>query len=314
MTMTAPAPADTTAPAPVAEAPTAKRSLGDLADLLGVDTVKGVELGKPSCIAVMAEPGAGKTTLLGGIIKVPDYANAKVAVVDTEGGTSVWALDPQIMHAVETGQITVFKIDKTDVMASKIMLDKLLGYTDENGQKQIGALFSPAFDVDVIIIDTFSTLQEVGLGYFMATSKNGAGVQDGQAAYGKLAPWTNDILWSLQNGKPLGIVSSHTMDKKDKKTGVDKLTMKLAGSAKDNVAAIPDLVAYMGWQVKEDEEPQQSHLVAHMSQSPVVTVKNRYGFHEPFWDFSLPSLFAAINAKIDASKAVVAAVTQSANK
>lgn len=299
---------DTTA-APEA-APT-QMTLASLADLIGVPTVQAVELGKPSCIAVMAEPGAGKSTLLGGIIKVPEYANAKVAYIDVENGTSVWANDPQIMHAVETGQITVFKIDKTDPMNAKPMLDKLLGYTDESGQKQIGALFSPAFDVQVIAIDTFNTLQEIGLAYFMATSKNQAGVTDGMAAYGKLAPWTNDILWSLQHGKPLGLVASHTMEKTDKKTGFNKLTMKLAGSAKDNVASIPDLVAYMGWEVREDEEPQTAHLVAHMSQSPTVTVKNRYGFNEPFWDFSLPALFAAINAKIEASKAVVQAVTQS---
>jgi hypothetical protein len=290
-----------------------KMSLGMLASQLGIVIPDAVSLGKPKSMAIMAEPGTGKTTLLGGIIKVPEFANAKIAYVDIEDGANVWALDPQIKHAVDSGQITILPIPKNDPLAAKQKLDQLFGYTDENGQKRTGALFSPAFDVDVIMIDTFSGMQEIGLEYFMATTRNQAGVVDGMAAYGKLAPWTNAILWELQLGNPFGIVTSHTMEKKDKKTGVEKLTMKLAGSAKDNVAAIPDLVAYMAWQTIDEEEPQVSHLVAHMSQSPDATLKNRYGFTEPMWDFTLPSLFAAINTKIDASKAVVQSVTQSTN-
>ncbi|MGN6325772.1 AAA family ATPase [Pseudolysinimonas sp.] len=291
-----------------------KLSLAALADVLGAKTKNSATLGKPSCMAFMGEPGTGKSTLLGGIIKVPAYKDAKVAYVDVENGTDVWALDPQITHAVETGQIQVINIDKTDPMTSKPLLDQLLGYTDANGQKHVGALLSDSVDVDVIALDTFSTLQEIGLAYFMATCKTTDGRQDPLAAYGALATWTNDILWALQNGRPLGLVSSHTMEKKDKKTGIDKMTMKLAGSAKDNVAAIPDLVAHIGWEEREDEEPRYSHLVANMSQSPYITVKNRYGFTEPFWDFSLPSLFAAIDEKIAGTHAVIAAVTKSTSK
>lgn len=283
--------------------------LGALAEMIGMDVSDSVEVGPPNSIAIIADPGAGKTTLGGGIIKVPGFENARVAYIDVEKGTNVWALDPQIMHAVKTGQITRFSIDKTNPIKAKEQLDKLLGFTDETGQKQIGALFSPAFNVDVIVIDTFDTLQEIGLAYFMATTKNKDGVMDGQGAYGKLAPWTTNILWELQLGKPFGIVLSHGMEKKNKKTGIDVLTMKLNGSAKESVASIPDLVAYMGWQVDESEEGQKSHLVAHMSQSPNATLKNRYGFTEPMWDFSLPRLFEAINVKIAASKAVVEAVT-----
>lgn len=289
----------------------ARRSLEELSELVGIEVSDSVELGSPSCMAIIADAGAGKTTLAGGIIKVPEFKDKKIAYIDVENGTNVWALDPQIMHAVQTKQITRFRIPKTDPIKAKPMLDKLLGYTDETGQKQIGALFSPTFDVDIIIIDTFDTLQEIGLAYFMATTKNSAGVQDGQGAYGKLAPWTNDLLWEMQLGKPFGLVLSHGMEKKDKKTGIDKLSMKLSGSAKENVASIPDLVAYMGWQENENEEPRQSHLVAHMSQSPDATLKNRYGFTEPMWDFTLPKLFEAINVKIAASKAVVDAFTAS---
>ncbi|WP_025157251.1 AAA family ATPase [Leifsonia aquatica] len=318
MTTTAPAPApEAPAPAapeptPAAEAPAAvmQRSLGDLADLIGLEVEDSVELGLPSCIAIIADAGAGKTTLAGGIIKVPLFRNAKIAYIDVEKGTSVWAQDPQIMHAVQSGQITRFSIDKTDPIKAKGQLDKLLGYKDDNGQKHVGALFSPAFGVDVIIIDTFDTLQEIGKDFFMATTRTQDGRQDTQGAYGKLAPWTTDILWELQHGKPFGLVLSHGMEKKDKKTGIDKLSMKLAGSAKESVASIPDLVAYMTWQEKEDEEPRQTHLVAHMSQSAEVTVKNRYGFDGPMWDFSLPVLFAAIDQKIAASQGVIDAFTQ----
>ncbi|MBG6106617.1 AAA family ATPase [Frigoribacterium sp. CG_9.8] len=289
-------------------------SLSSLADIIGIETSDSVEVGFPSCIAVIGDAGAGKTTLAGGLVKIPDFKDKKIAYIDVENGTSVWALDPQVMHAVKTGQITRLPIKKTDPMKAKPQLDRLLGYVDETGQKQIGALFSPAFDCDIIVIDTFDTFQDIGFQYFMATCKNAAGVQDALAAYGKLAPWTNDVLWELQLGKPFGLVLSHGMEKKDKKTGIDKLTMKLAGSAKENVASIPDLVAYMGWQENEnDEEPRRPHLVGHMSQSPDATLKNRYGFTEPMWDFTLPKLFAAINAKIDASKAIVDAHTTSTN-
>lgn len=291
------------------EAP-AQLSLASLADIVGIEVSDTIDFGLPSCIAIIGDAGSGKTTLAGGIIKVPEFADKKIAYIDVENGTSVWATDPQVLHAVKTGQITRFPIDKTDPIKAKGQLDKLLGYTDESGQKQIGALFSSAFAalVDIIVIDTFDTLQEIGLAYFMATSHNAAGVTDGQAAYGKLAPWTTNILWELQLGKPFGVVLSHGMEKKDKKTGIDKLTMKLAGSAKESVASIPDLVAYITWQTVETEEAPVSRLVAHMSQSPDATLKNRYGFTEPMWDFTLPKLFGAINSKIEAAKAVVDAV------
>lgn len=290
---------------------TTTRNIADLAELIpGLKVKSTVDFGLPASIAVMSiGGGAGKTSTLGTIVKVPAFKDKKIVYLDFEDGTKVWANDPQIKHAVETGQITLISIDRNDPAAAKVQIDKLLGYKDEDGQKHIGALFSPAFDVDVIAVDTLDTMQEIGLNYFRVTTFSENGKQDTRAAYRLLKAWTMDIAWELHLGKPLALIASHAADKVNEKSGTSTTAMMLAGSARDIIDGVPDLVALIKWQTTEDQ-PDVKRLVAYMDKEEGVSVKNRWSFTEPMWDFSMPKLYAAIEAKIAATDEKIAKVTK----
>lgn len=302
---------------------TAQRSLADLADLLGIDESADTGTGLPHSLALIGAPGTGKTLAAGSIVKVPEFKDAQIAYVDLELGTSVWAQDPQIWseryHPTKNpgGHIHHFPIKAGNTVEAKAQIDKLFGYRDESGQKRLGALFSPAFNVDVIIVDTFDRLQSVGFDYFMATAKTKDGRQDPQAAYGMLGPWTTDIAWNLQTGSPISILLAHEMEKVDARTGQPVITMNLKGGSKESVPSAPDLVARLSKRDVIEGEGDEAHevtrYVAELAGTETALLKNRYGFTEPLWDFSLPRLYAAINQKIQSTEAVIASVKSGKN-
>jgi hypothetical protein len=209
---------------------------------------------------------------------------------------------------VKSGQINILTISKDPMIASR-ELNKYLGYRDEFGQSHTGMLLSSNVDIDVICLDTLDTLQMVLFDYLSATTLSANGKPDTLKAYGLLGQRLSKILWDFQGSEKLVLMAAHTMDHLDKKTGVERVTMKLSGSLKETVSSIPDIVAYITTEKSEVDD--QDHYVAHLTQSPTLAAKNRYGFTEPIWDFTLPTLYKLIDDKIAATDETIKRVAAS---
>jgi len=305
----------TTIEAPVAPAPV-KRSLTDMIPGLASRKKDAATLGLPGLIVLQGEAKIGKTFTLAGILKVPAYRNSRILFLDFEDGAMTLSNDPQFQAAAESGQVSIFTIDPTDTVESYNLICSLLGYKDERGRPVKGALFSEHLSeeerFDIIMIDSFDVMQKIVHDYLDMTTLSSDGLKtDKLGAYGKLAPATKDILWTLKMWNGLGIVISHVQEKNDAKTGLPKLTMKLDGSARDDAPSIPDIIVNLS---RRNDEAGTSHLVGDMSGDESMLVGNRLFHNEPVWDFSLPRLYQIINGKINQTQQKIAAVRGTAQK
>lgn len=296
-----------TAAAPVAAVP-AKRSLTDM--IPGLNIKKSADLGLPGLIVLQGESTVGKTFATTQILKVPAYKSARIWFLDFEDGSMTVANDPQFKDAVDRGQVTIVVIDPTDTVTSYNQICALLGYKDERGRPVKGALFSGALadedKPDIIIVDSLDVLQKIIHDYLDMTTLSSDGTKtDKLGAYGKLAPATKDVLWTLKMWQGLGLVVSHTQEKVDPKTQLPKLTMKLDGSARDDAPSIPDIIVNV---TRRNDEAGVSHIVGELDGDESMLVKNRLFLNEAIWDFSLPRLYQIINGKLENTNKQIAAV------
>ncbi|MDF2990251.1 MAG: hypothetical protein K0S37_765 [Microbacterium sp.] len=255
-----------------------------LPDPWETETVAIEDFGLPGSIMIHAEPGQGKTRTGAGIIKVPGFK--KLAIIDIDNGSEAILNDPELVQAYRDGRIKIIKIDKTkpDAFARfhTIFWD----------------LVTNPRDFDCVMIDTLDVAQECAVNYYKATTYNDtATALDTRKAYGVIAEWTTNVLWALQNHPQLtGITLVHTMNHEEKKTGTSALKPKFQGSAKDNAAGIPSLVAYLK---KERHDDGRVNVTADIGGADGAIAKQRYSSFLPdhINDFSLPLIYRLIRGE-----------------
>lgn len=276
--------------------------LSTLPGLEGLKIAKPQEVGRPKSILLYGAPGTRKTTLSGGIVKVPGFK--RVLYIDVDNGSEVFVNDAQVYDAVQEGRITIVQLDKTDTAATVDALGKLLGFKDENGQKVIGAAFSPSLGYDVVILDALDVAQEVMVDFYLSTTFSESGKRDTLKAWGKVTKWTTDLAWEFQNSKPLGILVAHSKEEVAEGTGRLAIKPKLSGGAKDSIAGVPSTVAYL--EFVETEEG--TKLAATIGDDSVIVAKNRYSINDKILDFTLPGFFAMVDEREAETKARIAQV------
>lgn len=196
-------------------------------------------LGDPESLLLYAEASVGKSTLAGQLIKTPGFDRG--LYIDVENGSKVFNNDPDIKRAIKEKRLSVLKIDKTapDAFA------RIHSVTQE--------IFAQPFGYDFVVLDSLDIAQGVAVDYYKANTYNESGKLDTRAAYAEVGKWTSDLAWGFQNSPHfMGVLVGHSTNDEDKKTGQSSVKPKLAGSMKDNISSIPDLVIYM-WKEKDED-------------------------------------------------------------
>ena len=285
------------------------------------------DFGLPKSIIIHGKPGTRKTSTAGAVIKVPEFKNkpVRVAYIDIDNGTEVFVNDPEVLAAVfnefasqapdgiyrdaETGEplhtfdptkprIFIAQLDKTKTLMSYDILLNLFGYSyvDQQTLKEIdveGVLFQLGFDI--VILDALDVAQEVIVAQLLATTVNEHGKLDSRKAWGEVKKWTNRIAWKFQNTPSiLGIIVMHTDEETSEVTGLKTVKPLLSGGAKETIAGVPSLVAYLELIADKDGK---TILRATVGDAPGVTSKNRYSFSAPIDGFDLEKLYSIINDK-----------------
>lgn len=251
------------------------------------------EVGNPSGILLYGPPGTWKTSTAGGIVKVPSFAGKKVLYIDIDQGSKVFVNDPEVYAGVQEGRIDIVPIDKLAPEAFG-QLKYFLGGEDEHGQFQKGEAFK--YGYDVVVLDSLDVAQDVAINWYMNnTIAEKTGKKDTLGAWGKVGPWTTDVAWAFQNYEGLGIVVMHSAESTSE-SGVFAIKPKLGGSAKDNIASIFDLVAYVDFEANP-EDRSDVQLVATLGKSDYIVSKNRWMLPDKIWSFDLPSFYQMIHAR-----------------
>lgn len=239
----------------------------DLGSILSKYVTKPEPGTKPELVLVYSPPGSGKTWFSGSASELPGVR--KVLYIDTEGST--------------VGTLDRFNPDKIDIIRVDLHPNPF-AFANTILQK----LFDPGaqHEYDVIVIDTFDTLQDLAIKSFDNS--------DGWELWRDVKDWSLDIAKKLKKLPALGIIVVHDREEKSE-SGAVVARLRLAGSAKDVLPGIPDMVTYL--ERKLDKEDNEVHTYGYFESSNKKVTKNRFGFPPLVKDVSLPVLWAFIDKK-----------------
>ena len=239
----------------------------DLDSVLSKYVVKPVASAKPELLMFYSPPGSGKTWLAASASELPGVK--KVLYLDIEGSTvgTLGSFDPKKIDIIE-----VYKHPDPFAFANTV-LTKLGDPTAKHSY-------------DVVVIDTFDTLQDLSIKAFDSS--------DGWEMWRDVKDWSTDIAKMLKRIAPLGILVVHDREEKSE-SGAVVARLRLAGAAKDILPGIPDVVAYL--ERKIDKEDGEVHTYAYFENSNKKVTKNRFGFPPIVKDVTLVNLWKYIDKK-----------------
>lgn len=222
---------------------------------------------KPELALLYGPPGCGKTYCSGSASEIPGVR--KVLYLDTEGST--------------VGTMGGFDPDKIDIIRVDLHPEPF-AFANTILQK----LFDPGakYDYDVVVIDTFDTLQDLAIKSFDSS--------DGWELWRDVKDWSLDIAKKLKKLPVLGILVVHDREEKTE-GGAIVARLRLAGAAKDILPGIPDMVTYL--ERKLDKDDGEVHTYGYFESSNKKVTKNRFGFPPIVKDVSLPQLWKFIDKK-----------------
>lgn len=188
--------------------------------------------------------GTGKTWLSASATRIEDYA--PVLIVDVEGS------------AAGVGR----RYSDVDVVKAD---------THEKFEYIINELLTTEHQYKTVIVDTLNVAQNRAEAAFRKKPEN----QNNKfGVFYDLKDWTINLGRALHHAPFLGIMIAHSTVNKDDNTGRLLTTVKIAGSAKEDLPAIPDIVGMMDVATNEDGDPIS---ILRVGRSASVTTKNRFG-------------------------------------
>lgn len=212
------------------------------------------ELTEPSLALLYSVPGSGKSYLAATVSEVPGFN--KTLIIDTEGST--------------VGSLVGFDDDKIDIIpvttieGFESVLDAALN--DEMPDKY-----------DAIVIDTFDVAQ--GWAKTAYLEQNTA---NKFKAWDDIADWSKDVAVQLRDSDKFGILVLH-LKRLELETGGYVDGIMLAGSAKDTLPGIPDMVLKV--------ERDKGVTTAYCESSKKSVSKNRHGLPEKMVDPTFAEIF-----------------------
>lgn len=199
---------------------------------------------KINSMVVFGQYGTGKTWLAASATQIEDYA--PVLIVDVEGS------------AAGVGR----RYPDVDVVKAD---------THRKFEHIMEELFTTDHKYKTVIVDTLNVAQNNAEIHFRSLPEN-QGNKFG--VWGDLKQWTIDLGRKMHHAPFLGIMIAHSQVDKDENTGRIVTTVKIAGSAKTELPAIPDIVAAMDTATDEDGD---TVSIVRVGRSQSVATKNRFG-------------------------------------
>lgn len=199
---------------------------------------------------IFGEYGTGKTILAASATLIADYS--PVLIVDIEGSSAgVGRLYPDV------DVVSVDSFEKLEALRASLL-------RDDHPYK-------------TVIFDTYNVAQNRAEKAFRLKPEN---------ANNKFGVWADLKDWSIQFAREmhhapfLAVFIAHSQVDKDDNTGKLTTTVKIAGSAKTDVPAIPDLIGYLEFAPNEDGDPVR---VLRVGRSQSIITKNRFGLPDTIW-------------------------------
>jgi hypothetical protein len=193
---------------------------------------------------IFGEYGVGKTILAASATEIEDYA--PVLIVDIEGSAAgVGRMYPDV--------------DVVSVTSHEMLEDlRVQLLTQEHPYK-------------TVIFDTYNVAQNRAEKFFKAKPEN---QNNRYGAWGDLKDWSISFVREMHHAPFMAIFIAHSQVDKDEATGRMITTVKISGSAKTDVPAIPDIIGYLEF-VKDEED--NTVRVLRVGRSSGIITKNRFG-------------------------------------
>lgn len=216
--------------------------MGDAPFLQAVKKATAVD--KINSAIIFGETGAGKTILGASASAIDDYS--PVLIVDIEGSAAgVGRMYPDV-DVVSVGSFE--------------MLEDLRH-----------SLLHDDHPYNTVIFDTYNVGQNRAEKYFKNKPEN---LNNKFGAWADLKEWSISFVREMHHAPFTAIFIAHSNTEKDENTGRLLTTVKISGSAKADVPAIPDLIGYLEFVPDEDGNPIR---VLRVGKSSSIITKNRFG-------------------------------------
>jgi len=221
---------------------------------------KATAVNKINSAIIFGEYGTGKTWLAASADEIADYS--PVLIVDIEGSAAgVGRKYPNVDIVVaDTHQ-------KLEFIKNELL-------TKEHGYK-------------TVIFDTLNVAQNRAEEHFRKLPEN---ANNKFGVWADLKKWTIDFTREMHHADFLAIFIAHSQVDKDENTGRQTVTVKIAGAARTDVPAVPDLIGYLRFDTDEDGNPIR---VLQVGRSASIITKNRFGLPDVIYpsDGEGPTIF-----------------------
>lgn len=208
---------------------------------------KATAVDKINSAIIFGEYGTGKTWLAASADDIEDYA--PVLIVDVEGS------------AAGVGR----KYPNVDIVEAD---------THQKLEFIINDLLKNEHPYKTVIFDTLNVAQNRAEAFFRKKPEN---LNNKFGVWGDLKEWTIDLVRKMHHAPFLAVFIAHSQVDKDENTGRMVTTVKIAGSARTDVPAIPDLIGYLGFETDDKGEPIRTLRVG---RSNSIITKNRFGLDD----------------------------------
>ena len=208
---------------------------------------KATAVNKINSAIIFGEYGTGKTWFAASADEIADYS--PVLIVDIEGS------------AAGVGR----KYPNVDIVEAD---------THEKLEFIMNELLTTEHPYKTVIFDTLNVAQNRAEAFFRKKPEN---LNNKFGVWGDLKDWTIGFVRKMHHAPFMAIFIAHSQVDKDDNTGKMITTVKIAGSARTDVPAVPDLIGYLGFDVDDDGNPIR---VLRVGRSSSIITKNRFGLDD----------------------------------
>lgn len=229
---------------------------------------KAEALNVPKSMLIYGDPKNGKTWLAASAAEVAAFS--PVLLIDVEGGATAIARDWR--------DVDVIQVD-----------------THEQLESVLDGLLSQEHKYKTVIVDTLGVAMDRAEKVFGEKPEN---KNNRFGKWGDLKEWANQMVRKMHHADFLSIFIAHAQDEKDDATGAVKTVPMLAGSTRNTLPAIPDIIAYMTSEKTEDATKRALYLQG----SDRLVSGNRFGLPSKMYDPSMKKLMDTIKKIGEAKK------------
>lgn len=229
---------------------------------------KAEALNVPKSMLIYGDPKNGKTWLAASASEVAEFG--PVLLIDVEGGATAIARDWR--------DVDVIQVD-----------------THEQLESVLDGLLSQQHKYKTVIVDTLGVAMDRAEKVFGEKPEN---KNNRFGKWGDLKEWANQMVRKMHHADFLSIFIAHAQDEKDDSTGAVKTVPMLAGSTRNTLPAIPDIIAYLTSEKNEDNIKR----VLYLQGSDSLVSGNRFGLPARMIDPSMKKIMDTIKKLGEAKK------------